>query len=135
MIAIIIFMGFIFVLVYQSAQNDINLVEKDYYPKGLKYQDRIDEITNAQPLKQLFKITPFEDELLVSFPPIHPDAGTIVFFRPSGTDFDRTYQIELDSLYQMQLSKSNFIKGKYLVKIFWRENDKSYYLEQPYYFN
>ena len=46
-IAIILFMGFIFVLVYLSTQNTIDLVERDYYPKGLKYQNRIEEIKNA----------------------------------------------------------------------------------------
>ena len=53
LIAIVIFMSFIFVLVYLSAQNQIDLVEKDYYPKGLKYQDRIDEIENWHYSNQL----------------------------------------------------------------------------------
>lgn len=135
LIAIIIFMSFIFVLVYLTTQNDIFLVEKDYYPKGLKYQDRIDDIANALPLRNDFKVMQFEKEIAVIFPKITPDTGTITFFRPSGTSYDLIYQIEKDTTGTMRFPKSKFIKGKYLIKIYWRENDKGYYYEKPFYFN
>lgn len=135
LIAIIIFMSFIIVLVYLSTQNDIFLVEKDYYPKGLKYQDRIDEITNAKPFRNEFKILQLENTVAVTFPKIKPDTGTITFFRPSGTDYDLIYTIEMDTANVMRFPKSKFIKGKYLIKIFWQENEKGYYYEKPFYFN
>lgn len=135
LIAIIIFMSFIFVLVYLSTQNDIFLVEKDYYPKGLKYQDRIDEIANAKPLRNNFKMLQLENDVAVTFPEIKPDTGTITFFRPSGTSYDLIYQIEMDTANTMHFPKSKFIKGKYLVKIYWSESEKGYYYEKPFYFN
>ena len=135
LIAIIVFMGFIFVLVYLSTQNDIYLVEKDYYPKGLKYQDRIDEIANARPLINQFRIIQFEHDVMVSLPPMQPDTGTILFFRPSGTHHDRLYQIAPDSNYSMRFPKSDFLKGKYVIRVYWRENEKGYFIEKPFYFN
>jgi hypothetical protein len=135
LIAIIIFMSFIFVLVYLSTQNDIFLVEKDYYPKGLKYQDRIDNIANAKPLRNQFKFQQLENDVTVTFPNIAPDSGTITFFRPSGTSYDLIYQIDPDTAMTMRFPKSRFIKGKYLIKIYWRENDTGYYYEKPFYFN
>jgi len=134
-IAIVIFMSFIFVLVYKSVKNDIMLVEKDYYPKGLKYQDRIDEIENAKPFAQLLKIYPESENIVVVFPEIHPDTGTIYFFRPSDNNLDHIHQIIPDSNFTMSFPKSKFRKGKYLVKIFWKEEDVAYYIEKPYFFN
>lgn len=135
LIAIIIFMSFIFVMVYKSVTHEILLVEKDYYPKGLKYQDRLDEIENARPIAQQLKIFPETESLIVAFPQIHPDTGTIYFFRPSNTKLDFTHQLLLDSEFKMSFPKSQFQKGKYVLKIFWKENDSSFYIEKPYYFN
>lgn len=135
LIAIIIFMSFIFMLVYMSTQNDISLVEKDYYPKGLKYQDRINEIANAKPFRSEFTAVQNGNYVKVNFPQIKPDTGTIVFFRPSGKAHDRIFQIELDSTTTMIFPKSEFVKGKYLMKIYWHEGEKDYYFEKPFYFN
>jgi len=135
LIAIIIFMSFIFVLVYLTTKIDTNLVEKDYYPKGLKYQDRIDEIKNAEPYKRSFKIFKTEKAIAIQFPAIQPDSGTILFFRPSNTKYDRLIKIDLDPAFLMEFPKSEFVKGKYLVKISWSENGKQYYFEKPFNFN
>lgn len=135
LIAIIIFMSFIFVLVYKSVNNEIFLVEKDYYPKGLKYQDRLDEIENARPIAQQLKVYQETENLVVSFPEIHPDTGTIYFFRPSNTDLDFTHKLSLRSDFTMSFPKTQFRNGKYILKIFWKENDTSFYIEKPYYFN
>jgi len=135
LIAIIIFMSFIFVLVYQSYNNEIFLVERDYYPKGLKFQDRLDEIENARPLAKQLKVYQEAEKLVVVFPEIHPDTGTIYFFRPSNTKHDLTYKLEPDTNNSMSFPKSKFKKGKYILKIFWKEKDTAYYIEKPYYFN
>ena len=134
-IAIIIFMSFIFVLVYKSYNNEVLLVEKDYYPKGLKYQDRLNEIENAKPLAKQLKIYQEADKLVVVFPEIHPDTGTIYFFRPSATNLDMTFKLEPEADNSMSFPKSQFQKGKYILKIFWKENNAAYYIEKPYYFN
>lgn len=133
-IAIVVFMAFIFTLVYFTTQNTINLVEKDYYPKGLKFQGRIDEITNAQTIKDRFIISQTDNELVLSFPEIAPDTGTVVFFRPSDTEYDLTYKIQPDSLWRMSFSALEFRKGKYILKIHWMENEKGYYVEKSFYF-
>jgi hypothetical protein len=135
LIAIILFMGFILTLVYLSTLYDISLVEKDYYPKGLKYQDRIDEITNAKPYLNEFAFSQNNEEVIVSLPEIDPDTGTIVFFRPSGTQMDRMYQLSPDSAFLMHFPLSAFTRGKYIAKIFWREADKGFYIEKTFYFN
>lgn len=133
-VAIVLFMSLILSFVYRSTLHQVNLVEEDYYPKGLKYQERIDEIKNAKPFFGDAKISQSNDLVVVTFPDIHPDTGTIMFYRPSNQQFDHTYQLIPDSLRQMTFPKSEFRKGKYLIKIFWSENNKGYYIEKPFYF-
>ena len=41
LIGIIAFMAFIIGLVYFSVQQNFDLVERDYYPKALEYQQQI----------------------------------------------------------------------------------------------
>lgn len=134
-IAMAIFMGFIFVLVYQCTLHDINLVEKDYYPKGIKYQDRLDEIANAKPLENQIRVYQEIEKIIIAFPEIHPDTGSITFFRPSDTKFDQLYNFSLDSNYRTSFPKNKFIQGKYLVKIYWEKENVGYYVEKPFYFN
>jgi hypothetical protein len=135
LVAIILFMSFILVFVFLSVRNDISLVEKDYYPKGLKYQDRIDEIANAKPFFNDFTFSRENNAVVITLPEISPDSGTIVFFRPSGLELDRSYLMKFDSTFLMHIPQSEFTKGKYIVKIFWREADKGFYIEKPFYFN
>lgn len=135
LIAIVIFMSFIFVLVYLSAQNQIDLVEKDYYPKGLKYQDRIDEIQNAAPFKDSFLIEKINKQVVVSYTVLKADTGSIYFFRPSDNTLDMTYKFQPDTTGRMFFDADKFKKGKYLVKVFWKESDKGFYIEKTFNFN
>lgn len=134
-VAMAVFMGFIIVLVIQTTKNDVNLVEKDYYPKGLKYQDRLDQIDNAAPYYNTIQIFQDAENIVIQLPQINPDTGTIYFFRPSNTELDKIYEFNPTDTYSQSFSKSAFQKGKYLVKIYWMENDKAYYIEKPFYFN
>ncbi len=133
-VAMAVFMTFIMILVFRSMNNVINLVEKDYYPKGLKYQDRLDEINNARVYTDLIIISQENDRISVQFPDIRPDTGTVYFFRPSNTALDKVYQIEIPESRMMSFDKSGFVKGKYLLKIYWKEKGKGYYIEKPWYF-
>jgi hypothetical protein len=134
-IAIVIFMSFIFVLVYLSAKNQIDLVEKDYYPKGLKYQDRIDEMSNAKSFGDSFFIERVANQVVVSHTILKADTGSIYFFRPSDNSLDMTYQFKPDTSGKVFFDVSKFKKGKYLVKVFWKESGKGFYIEKTFNYN
>lgn len=132
---IILFMSFIFVLVYFTTQNSIILVEKDYYPKGIHFQTRIDERSNAHFLKDSFEIIQDEEFVVLKLPEIHPDTGTVVFYRYNDNLLDLTIPINPDTLWMMHFPISNFTTGKYLLKINWFQDGKGYYVEKPFFFN
>ena len=134
-VVMIFFMGLLVVLAVMSTRHSIVLVEKDYYPKGLKYQDRLDQIKNAAHFADQMQIVQQWENIVIQLPDIHPDTGSIVFFRPSGDDLDRTYLLETQVTNTLTFPTSAFKNGKYLIKIYWIQEGKEYYIEKPLYVN
>ncbi len=133
---IILFMSFILYMVYLTTQNPVDLVEKDYYPKGLVYQERIEEIKNGNGVKHQFLIEQTEDNVVVKLPVIeNADTSNITIFRPSDKRLDISAEIVLDDSNAMYFPVSKFRKGKYIVKVFWKNKEKGYYMEKVFFFN
>ncbi len=127
---IIAFIVFILTLVFMTTKVKVNLVEKDYYPKGLNYQSRIDAIENAKDINAVFISSQNENNVQIEIPDIESDSGTILFFRPSGHEFDKVYNIVTDTSNQLIVSKTDLKEGKYILKINWFNNGVKYYVEQ-----
>lgn len=133
-IAIIMFMSLIIGFGIASFQNDINLVEKDYYPKGQVYQTRINSINNAVSQRENFEILQNESDVSLTLPSIKADTASIYFFRPSNTKLDRVFDISKgDTIYSFD--KNTFSHGKYILKVYWEVNKTSYYFERDFFFN
>ena len=116
-------------------QHPIMLVEKDYYPKGIEYQQRIDERNNAEIFKSQFQIIDSGNFVLVKIPNVLIDTGNIDFFRPSNIKLDYNYNINKEKKSEIILPDSIFEIGKYIVKFYWESEGKKYYLEKQFYFN
>ncbi len=127
---IITFILFMLGLVFMTFKNDITLVEKDYYPKGLDYQTRINEMENARTENAQFKIKQGESELSILFPGVVADSGHITFFRPSDNSLDRVITFTPEDEGEKHMDINDFQKGKYIMKIKWKSKDKAYYVEQ-----
>ncbi len=129
---ILIFLIFIAWRVYKTTQNPIMLVEKDYYPKGMAYQDRIDEMKNATRFEAQFYFMNEDSQLVVQLPFIKPDTSNLYFFRPSDNNCDFQMPISPDSTFKMYIPFYKLTKGKYLIKLYWEESGKAYYIEKIY---
>ena len=127
---ITVFILFMLGLVFMTILNDITLVEKDYYPKGLDYQNRIDEMENARLEKVSFTVKQLENEIEIHFSNVKADSGTINFFRPSNNQMDRIIHFNNTDNGVKHLDINDFHKGKYIMKISWKNGNKNYYLEQ-----
>jgi len=131
-IAIVLFMALIVGFVIASFQQTVNLVEKDYYPKGQVYQTRLDEIKNAVPLRDSFIFEKGETSIILTLPLINADTASVYFFRPSDTKFDRIYDISTgDTVFEF--ARNEFIRGKYKIKVYWKTNGKANYFERDFF--
>ena len=132
----IVFMLFLTVFFVLMMRQTFNLVEKDYYPKGLEYQQRIDKMENAKQLGEKVKIDNRRESLVFTFQSFfNADEidGKIVLYRPSDGKGDVKIPIELDTNRQFFYPVKNLMKGKYIVKIDYKYKDKEYYQEKSIY--
>ncbi len=127
---ILLFVIFMLTLVIMTVGYDVNLVEKDYYPKGLQYQTRLVAIENAKNIEAVFTIEQNENNLTLHIPDIKIDSGSVIFFRPSNGEFDKTFELTKGSSGSILFNNEDFISGKYILKITWNYNNKEYYTEQ-----
>lgn len=119
-------------MVFFTMNQEIFLVEKDYYKQEIAYQEQIDKMHNAKalsiPLIILFDST--ASSLTLSYPPQQLQDGingTIHFFRPSDAGLDCTYAISPDSAGRQSFSLLEFAKGRWHVKVHWESAGTSYF--------
>ena len=128
-----LFILMIAVFAYFMFQQSNDLVEKDYYPKALVYQQRIDKLNNTAQMAEKAHVENSGRSVIIRFPStLQPDSisGIVQFYRPSGVSGDINVPIKLDSSGTMAYPISGLIKGNYLVKIDYNYRNKGYYQEE-----
>lgn len=133
LVAMILFMLLIITMVYLSMQQRYDLVERDYYPKALEYQGRIDKTQNARELGDKIRIDQAENSVIFTYPTVF-DAGringSIVFYRPSDEHLDVVFRMEPDTSGKQVCSIEKIPAGKYIVKFEYEVEGKGYYQEE-----
>lgn len=133
LVAMILFMLMMIVFVIMSMRQTFFLVEKDYYPKAIEYQDKIDHIQNAKSLAQRIQINNLGDHVELTFPNELPAAkikGEIMFYRPSDVGKDVVFPISADTTHRRVCNVSGLENGKYIIKIDYQIDDVGYYQEE-----
>jgi hypothetical protein len=128
-----LFMLVLMTFVFLSTKQTFFLVEKDYYPKGLEYQQKIDKMNNTSQLEEKIKVDNNMTFILLTFPKImQPEniQGTIVFYRPSDGDKDIGVAINPDSLSHQSIPTDDLIAGKYIIQFDYSYKGVDYYQEE-----
>lgn len=132
-IAMAAFMLMIIIFAVRMMRESVDLVEKDYYPKGQAYQQMIDKKANAAPYADSIHIN-IEDGFIklrfpVSFPPEKITGTAHLYDRVTETG-DKLFTLTVGAGGQFWLPV-NQNKGRYIVKIDWVCEQKAYYVEKP----
>ncbi|WP_421918078.1 FixH family protein [Marinifilum sp.] len=127
-IGVLIFVGF-------STTQKINLVSKDYYPTGVKHQDKINKIRNAQQLENPVTIKQVGNNIEITFPLGMRSGvkGDIIVYRPADYDLDLKYKLALTDSGVHVISTDELLQGRYTIKLDWVYNDVAYYKEEAIY--
>jgi len=128
-----VFMLFIIGFVYFMFQENFDLVEKDYYPKALVYQERIDKQENTSKLGIKVKVEIIDNSVIITFPKAFDPgrlSGNVFFYRPSEQKGDINTSIKVDTSGIMTYPLSGLITGKYLVKLDYSYDNTGYYQEE-----
>lgn len=124
------FVVFILVMVYLAFGQKFDLVTEDYYAEEMKYQSTIDNKARAENLEGNLTTGIDGPNLKIIFPQKQTlIEGTINCFRPSDENKDFTEDFKTETgIHKIALNK--FIRGKYTLKIKWREGELDFYKEQ-----
>lgn len=126
----LLLIGFFILMSLQT----FHLVEKDYYPKALEYQQHIEKSNNATSLDEDVKIVNKGEYIEFKFQSFfYPDSltGAIVLYRPSGSEKDIRIPIHADTAGVQKIPVNELLKGRYIIKIEYFYNNIGYYQEEP----
>ena len=127
------FVVFIMALVVMAFQQDFDLVADDYYEQEIAYQGRIDQMENANSDGQKVNITKGNSGYELAFSE-KAEEVKVHFFRPS--DDTKDVLLEEAAVESVLTVPSNqLIAGKYLVKVEWTANGKTYFQEDDLFVN
>ncbi|MCF8295168.1 MAG: FixH family protein [Bacteroidales bacterium] len=131
-VGIVLYISFILTMVFLMVREDVPLVEQDYYPQAVKYQERIEKRTHAAQLEKQILARQVGEDVVLQFQTFFPKddvTGTIMVYRPSEDGHDLLVPIKLDSLHTQSFPVSRFLSGKYIFKIDYQVHDTAYYQE------
>jgi hypothetical protein len=132
-IFIVLFMAACFAFLYYARHQVWNLVEEDYYPKELRYEERLQATRNANALVPPVAITLGTSDLEVGFPEFFRGAelkGSILVYRPSDETMDVTLPLTTDTSLVRRIPVSKLARGRVVVKVEWTTAGKGYYVEK-----
>ena len=132
MLAYLVFIGGIALLVVMSVKEKQELVTNDYYEQELKFQDKINEVENANSLSAKIMIEATGNEITFFFPQemkgitIQSD---IMMYSPSSILKDRHLTGNTTDG-KLGFKNQKISTGNYTCKISWTASGKKYYDER-----
>jgi hypothetical protein len=127
------FAALIIVMVIMSMQQKIDLVSDDYYAKELVFQDKLNEMNNANSLPEKITHNITENTFILTFPAIFKNTsiiGNIEFYRPSDNSKDLKLPIQLSEKLEQSIGLKQLSKGMYKMNISWTANKTNYFTEE-----
>lgn len=125
------FVALIVTLVLLCFGQKVELESVDYYAQELKFQDKINAISNEKKLKSTITHVLQNNQLILTVDSsiISKEfKGTVNFFRPSDSSKDLNVEMNFTNN-QQTISTSKLIHGVYKIQLSWISKDKSYFKE------
>jgi hypothetical protein len=132
----ILYIGFVLligIMVTMCMNQHIDLVSDDYYEKELVFQNKINEMNNANMLSEKVSHIISNNFLAIRFPSVlngKEIKGSVFFFRPSDAkkDFKSELSVNKNGVQQFMLDK--FSKGMYKMQLSWKIGNVPYFAEE-----
>ena len=132
-IVIVLFLGACVAFIIYSTHQKWSMVEEDYYPKELRYEEKLIKMRNANALGMQLQDRLDKTNLILQFPiDFHGKAlsGNINIYRPSDENLDVILPVSTDTSLTQLISLHKLSKGRYVVKVDWTSEGKDYFKEQ-----
>lgn len=121
----IVFMGFIVYLVSQMMGQKVDLVEKNYYEKGLDYQEVINEKKNE---RNSFEFKQEGDLLqLKNAEAASVKQAVLELYRPSDSGQDTIIPVKISETGMISIDGQNWLKGNWQYTLHFEMESVWYY--------
>ncbi len=137
-ITIIIFMLITVGSVIFLMNQKVDLVSGDYYNKGIHHQEQIDRMNRANKMGDEVSITLDNGFIRLILPKTFAQKdvnGTIQFYRPSDSNKDFSFLLNIDSTAQQLIPTQNMEKGYWKIGLNWSQDSVEYYKESSFIIN
>ena len=136
MVFLIIFLALSAVFIIFSLSQSQDLVSDDYYDQGANYSNQIAINKRSLVYNDSISIHNTDSEIHISICKSivnSVDSIRVFFYRPSDKKEDMKYKLPVAEV--LHLSKSDIVKGRYILKLSWHMNDKDFFIEKELYIN
>ncbi len=130
----LLFMCFIIFMVIKMVNQDVALIENDYYEKGENYQATINENKGADSLI-LFEVSNVNSQTVLRLKNIAhktiSNAQLSLKYLANKTK-DKTFEVQIRDSIPLVFDLTSFEKGNWVGKLNWTDNSGKHYLEKNF---
>ncbi|MCG6186588.1 FixH family protein [Maribellus maritimus] len=116
-----------------AMNQDVNLVHRDYYEKGVDYTEQMNVNARSVPYKNALNVNLQNDVFQIDIDDLLAakiDSGNVLLFRPSSSKNDVLISLNKQAK-TIQISKDELINGRYILKFSWYSEGLRYELDRP----
>lgn len=130
-VTFVLFGAFMAYFYVNMSKESIELVGKNYYADGQAFQKKINEREQTEALTSKASLAFSADfqQAKIQFP-TSISTGSLVFYRPSNANLDKTLGVSADSAGLALINTPFLVKGPWNVSLSWEKDGKSYIEEQ-----
>ena len=133
LIFLILFLVACAIFIVFAMRQDVNLVHKDYYEKGVDHTEQMNVDSRSKQFENDVNIGLQNDYLIISVTEslvANIDSGKVLLYRPSNSKNDIIFPMTF-SENNLIIPKDNLISGRYIVKLFWYSEGIKYEIDKP----
>jgi hypothetical protein len=131
-IFLVLFLAAAAAFIIFAINQDVNLVHKDYYEKGVDYSEQMKTTSRSEVFQDKIQVNSAASGLLVTVDSTLAttiDSGKVILYRPSGKEFDIEMPLEKPGN-SVEFPAENLIRGRYILKLHWYASGVKYEIEK-----
>ncbi|MDO8952992.1 MAG: FixH family protein [Draconibacterium sp.] len=133
LIFLILFLAACAAFIIFAMRQEVNLVHKDYYEKGVDYTDKMNVDARSTQFGDKIQIDYENEYLLINFEEslvASIDSGKVLLYRPSSSKQDALFLMTF-SENVIKIPKENLVSGRYILKLSWYSEGLKYDIDKP----
>jgi len=130
-IFLVLFLAAAAAFIIFAVNQDVNLVHKDYYEKGVDYSEQMKVESRSEIFRDKVQVSVKTDGMSISIDSLLAstiDSGTVILFRPSDKMLDVTVPLGKNGVTLIPADKVSM--GRYIVKVNWFVSGAEYEIKK-----